>query len=158
MPKPTLYLETSVISYLVGRPSRDVLVLAHQQVTHEFWAKRLSEFEGYISSVVLLEARRGEPTLARERIEALTPFSQLALTPEAESLAIRYRRSNCVPEEALVDSLHIALASLARMEYLLTWNCRHIAGARIRRRLAEFHALNGLWLPTICTPEELMEG
>jgi len=152
---PRLYLETSVVSYMVARPSRDVLVVAHQQITREWWADRLGSFEVYVSDVVLLEAEQGDPAAARERVQLIAPFPVLALTADAERLASVYLREMPLPATALRDALHMAIASLNGMEYLVTWNCRHIAHGRIKRRLQEINGCEGMESPVICTPEEL---
>ncbi|MCX7014167.1 MAG: type II toxin-antitoxin system VapC family toxin [Candidatus Sumerlaeota bacterium] len=103
------------------------------------------------------EVRAGDRRLARERLDALRLVPLLPLSPEAERLAGAYIRAGLVPRKALRDALHIAVASVHNLDYLLTWNCAHIAGGIVRRRLAMFHEKARLPLPTICTPEELME-
>ena len=154
--KPKLYLETSVVSYLAARPSRDVLVLAHQQVTREWWERDLASFEVYISDIVIQEAEQGRAAPARERLDRIGEFPILAVTDEAEGLAGVHLREMPLPEKALRDALHMALASLNGMEYLVTWNCRHIARGRIKRRLQEINDRQRIQSPVICTPEELM--
>ncbi|MCX7011041.1 MAG: type II toxin-antitoxin system VapC family toxin [Candidatus Sumerlaeota bacterium] len=158
MDKPRLYLETSIVSYYKARLSRDVLVLAHQQITMEFWERRLSRFALFISPIVLAEAGEGNPEAARARLEALRGFGVLPLTAEAERMASLYRSLAALPAKAYRDSLHIALASVHEMDYLATWNCSHIAGAETRRKVAEINKAEGVGQPMLCTPEELMEG
>jgi len=150
-----LYLETSVLSYMVARPSRDVLVVAHQQITRDWWTKNLADFEVYISDIVIQEAEQGDAAAARERLELIGDFPVLALTDDAERLAGVYLREMPLPPRALRDALHMAIASLNGMEYLVTWNCRHIAQGRIKRRLLEINTREGIESPVICTPEEL---
>jgi len=150
-----LYLETSVVSYKVARPSRDVLVLARQQVTREWWEKSLQKYDVYISGIVIQEAEQGDPEAARERLDLIAPFPILAISEEAERLAALYLREMPLPPKALRDALHMAIASLNGMEYLVTWNCQHIAQGRIKRRLLEINTREGIESPIICTPEEL---
>jgi len=157
MAKPTLYLETSVVSYLTARPSRDVVVRGHQKTTGEFWRTRLDQFDVFISRVVVDEAAQGDPDCAEARLSAIAPFPLLPVTPDAERLAEAYRRRAALPADAFRDSLHIALAAVHNLGYLITWNCSHIAGAAARRKIAEINRLEGVGEPMLCTPEELME-
>lgn len=154
--KPTLYLETTIPSYYTARPVRDVIVIAHQEITRTWWEHRLPLFEVYISSVVLEEARQGDPEPARRRLEVLAGFPVLDATPAIESLAAMYMTHLTLPGKALRDAAHLAFACGYEMDYLVTWNCTHIANAEIRRRLMAINAAMGRQTPIICTPEELM--
>jgi len=154
--KPTLYLETTVPSYLTARPSRDVVVLAHQQLTREWWEGPLADFDIMVSEVVLDEARRGDAVAARARLAVLAPFAVLPVTVDVERLAQVYVRELRMARDALRDALHIAIASVHEIDYLLTWNCRHIASGRTRRGVRDVNSREDLKTPTICTPEELL--
>jgi hypothetical protein len=154
--KPTLYLETTIPSYYTARPVRDVIVLAHQEITRTWWEHRLPLFDVYISPVVLEEARQGDPEPARRRLEVLASFPVLEATPAIESLAATYMTQLALPGKALRDAAHLAFACGYELDYLLTWNCAHIANAEIRRRLMAMNAASGRQTPIICTPEELM--
>jgi predicted nucleic acid-binding protein len=153
--KPTLYLETTIVSYLVSRPSRDVIVLAHQEVTRSWWGRWRDEFTVYVSPVVLEEAGVGDPTQARQRLEALRTFSVLEASPRVEELAGTYYAKLDFPERAIRDAAHLAFAVAYAVDYLVTWNCAHLANAHVRRRLARLNEGLGVRTPTICTPEEL---
>ncbi len=155
MEKPTVYIETTIPSYVVGRDSRDVVTLGHQIVTRGWWASSLDFFEPQISELVLREARKGDPEFARRRLELLDGIKILNLGSEAEELAERYLTELHMPQIAASDALHIAIAVIEDMDYLITWNLRHIAHARIRRALRALNDKIGLPTPTICTPEEL---
>ena len=155
--RATLYLETSVVSYLAARRSRDIIVLAHQELTRDWWQGSQSKFEIFVSEIVLEEARAGDSDAADARLKALDPFPTLPLVPEVEQLADTYMREVPFPAKAARDALHIALASVHGMEYLVTWNCRHIADGRVRRRVRDINAREGLSVPTICTPQELLD-
>ena len=155
--RATLYLETSVVSYLTARRSRDIIVLAHQGITSDWWHGSQSKFEIFVSEIVLAEARAGDSDAARARLKVLEPFPTLPLLPEVEQLADTYMREIPFPARAARDALHIALASVHEMEYLATWNCRHIADGRVRRRVRDINTREGLAVPTICTPEELLD-
>ena len=152
----TVYLETTVISYFVSRPSRDLLVAAHQRATQDWWFERRQHFECYVSQVVLDEASAGDPQEAQARISIVSAFPVLEITEEAESLAAAIIASRALPPKAVGDAAHIAVATVNEMDYILTWNCKHLANAQIIRRLAFVCNRQGYSMPVICTPEELM--
>lgn len=150
-----IYIETTVVSYLTGRRSRDLVVAAHQQITEEWWNDRSTAFELFVSQSVLTEAAAGDPEAARRRLAVLEQLPLLEITAEAEELAASLVTGGLVPSRAAEDAVHISLATVHGMDYLLTWNCRHIANAEIRQRLLAWMATRGYSLPVICTPEEL---
>jgi len=154
--KPTLYLEPTVPSYYVARPSRDIIVLAHQEITRKWWEQRLPLFDVYISPLVLEESRQGDQDQARRRLQILAEYPILGVNPEVERLARIYMQQLGLPGKAIRDAAHIAFACAYGIEYLVTWNCAHIANAEIRRRLMEINSRSGIETPIICTPEELM--
>ena len=155
--KPTVYLETSVVSYYAGRPSRDVIVLAHQQITQEWWEGILPFCRGFISQLVVEEASAGDPEAARKKLEVLSAFDKLEITEEAESLAQLYLQRIPFLANSSRDALHLAIASSSEMDYLLTWNCAHIASGLVRKALMLINDSQSIETPTICTPEELLE-
>ncbi len=152
----SVYVETTVISYLVSRPSRDILIAAHQQVTNEWWENRRQEFECFISQVVIDEIQAGDPQLAKKRLHEVKTFQVLEATIEAERLTREIIAAGVIPEKAVGDAAHIAIAAVNEMEYLLTWNCRHLANAQLIRRVSVICNKKGFNMPVICTPEELM--
>ena len=154
--KPSLYVETSVPSYYVSRDSRDVVVLAHQQITRVWWETRLSDFRAYISPVVLEEAREGDREQARRRLEAIGSLQILEAGEAVERLATRYVAEFNLPGSAIRDAAHLAFACVYAMDFLVTWNCAHIANGEIIKRLTQFNVVAGVPTPTICTPEELL--
>ena len=154
--KPTVYIETSVVSYLTSRPSRDLVLAAHQQLTREWWEKR-SRFDLFISELVLREMSLGDLDAAARRLEAVQGIAVVALSDEATNLARTFVERGPIPEKALADALHISLSVLSGIDYLLTWNCSHIANAMIRSKIEEVCREAGYDPPVICTPEELME-
>jgi len=131
-----VYLETTFVSYLAARPSRDLLVAGHQQVTHDWWASRRHRFECYVSQVVLDEASLGDPAEARHRMDLVAGLPVLEVTHEAESLARAILASGVIPPQAVRDAAHIAVAATHGIDYLLTWNCRHMANAQVSRGIA----------------------
>jgi len=154
--KPKVYIETSTISYLIARPSRDLVIAANQQVTREWWDTRRSLFDLYISQVVIDEANAGDPEAARQRLEALQGIPLLELKTEALDLASEFIRPKALPKKASQDALHIAIAAVYGLDYLLTWNCKHIANAVIQKTILRIVAEQGYELPIICTPYELL--
>jgi hypothetical protein len=154
--KPKVYLETTIPSYLTAWLSRDLIKAAHQQITREWWQSR-ARFDLYISQIVLREASGGDAEAARLRLEALTGIPVLTLSPAASILAQQLVTQGPLPEQATVDALHIAIAVVNGMDYLLTWNCTHIANAALRHRIEAICRTSGYEPPVLCTPEELME-
>jgi hypothetical protein len=155
--KQKVYIETSVISYLTARPSRDILIAANQQVTQEWWQEHRQYFDVYVSRLVEQEINLGDMEAVTKRQQALTYCSFLDITPEAMKLAERLMEQNAIPRQAAEDALHIAVATVSGMDYLLTWNFRHIANAAIRANVELVCRLNGYEPPVICSPMELME-
>lgn len=154
--KPTVYLETTIFSLLTAWPSRDVEIAWQQIATREWWEKRRMDFELFVSSEVLGEAAQGDADAARVRLEAIATLPVLAVTNEVEELTRRILATGLIPPRATRDAAHIAFASVHGMDFLLTWNCRHIHNAMISRRLSGVCAAMGFTLPVLCTPRELM--
>ncbi|MEW6355610.1 MAG: type II toxin-antitoxin system VapC family toxin [Planctomycetota bacterium] len=156
--KQKVYLETSVISYLTSKLSRDLIVAGHQQITQEWWEKRSDDFDLFVSQIVVGEAGKGDRLAAERRLEVVSGLPLLDINEDAESLSAAIVTSGAVPAEAGEDALHIALAIVHGMDYLLTWNFKHIANAELERVLTKISRSLGYDVPVICTPEELMGG
>jgi len=154
--KLKVYLETTIPSYLTSWLSRDLVIAAHQQITREWW-QNCNRFDLFISQVVLREASGGDSQVAAKRLEILENIPVLEVTEEAIELAQKLVDQGPIPEKAGVDALHIAIAVVNGMDYLLTWNCSHIANASIRTQIDYICRSSGYEPPVICTPEELME-
>ena len=154
--KPSLYLETTIPSYLTSRSSRDLIVAGHQQLTREWWEWRKGAVQLYLSQLVIDEVSAGDPDAARERLKALRDFPLLDITPEVTELASRIVASGKIPRKAATDAAHIAIAAVHGMDFLVTWNCVHIANATNARALAVICREQGYDCPVICTLEELM--
>lgn len=154
----SVYVETTVISYLVSRPSRDILIAAHQQITGEWWENRRQEFECFISQVVIDEIQAGDPQVAKKRLHEVINFKVLEATLEAEHLTREIIAAGVIPEKAVGDAAHIAVSAVNEMDYLLTWNCTHLANAQLIRRVSAICNRAGFNMSVICTPEELMGG
>jgi hypothetical protein len=156
--KPNLYTETTIVSYLTARPSRDLIVAAHQQLTQEWWEYRRANFNLFASLLVIQESSAGEAIMARKRLDALEGIPLLDVNKEAVGLARILVDKGPIPREAAVDALHIAVATVHGMDYLLTWNCKHIANAEMQTAVAASCRSAGYEPPVICTPEELLGG
>jgi predicted nucleic acid-binding protein len=154
--KGTVYIETSVISYLASRPSRDLVVAANQRVTLEWWEAKFLMYDAYISQVVVEEASMGDPDAAKDRLGLIESIPLLELNDHVLGLASRLLKRSVLPERAVRDALHIAVATVHGMDYLLTWNCRHIANALIRSAITGVCLSEGYETPVICTPLELL--
>jgi hypothetical protein len=152
-----VYVETSVVSYLTSRLSRDLIVASHQQITQDWWANHRERFELFVSQTVLEEAVVGDQESARQRLNAIENMPFLEITEEAVALAKDLVRIGPLPEKAEVDALHIAIAVTNRVDYLLTWNCKHLANAALRGRIERVCRARGYDPVVICTPEELLE-
>jgi hypothetical protein len=150
------YLETTFISYLVARPSRDVVVAGHQQTTQEWWTNRRGEFECSVSQVVIDEASAGDPTEVQKRLAIIGGLRNLDATADAIALTQAIMAAGMLPPHAFPDAAHVAVAAVHAVDYLLTWNCKHLANAQIARRIALVCQKMGHRMPIICTPEELM--
>jgi hypothetical protein len=150
--KPRIYLETKIPSYLTAWPSRDLVRAAHQQITREWWERR-QDYELFVSQLVIRECEA-----AAARLEALEGLPLLEQGEEAQSLARALLDRVPLPDRATADALHIATAAVHGMDYLLTWNCTHIANAALRGRIEVVCRDAGFEPPAICTPEELPGG
>lgn len=154
--KPTVYIETTIPSLLTKWPNRDVEIAGQQIATRDWWHKRRQAFDLYVSQEVLKEAARGDADAARDRLAALAECRILAATDMAESLTERILSTGLIPARAASDAVHTGYAAAHGMDFLLTWNCRHILNAAIQRRLAGVCSAMSLTLPVLCTPSELM--
>lgn len=153
-----VYIETSIISYLAARPSRDIITAGHQQTTHEWWAAERGNFSLYASPLVLREASAGDVTVASTRLQWLQGLPLLAIPPEAETLSEQLLQRAALPSKAAADALHIATAAFHRINFLLTWNCKHIANAIKRPFIEQVCRECGYEPPILCTPDELTGG
>ncbi len=156
--KQTVYIETSIVSYLTSRPSNDIRVAANQNTTIEWWETRSPLFDLYVSEFVLTEASFGNPDAANRRMTVLEDIPELTTLEDVRRLGKALIYKGSLPVKAEIDAYHIAVAAVHGMEYLLTWNCTHIANAIMRPKIEFLCREFGYEPPIICTPQELMEG
>ena len=155
--KPRLYLETTIPSYLVARRSRDLRLAADQETTQQWWETERHDYELLISQAVVFEVSQGDVSFAAARLEILRDIPLLSRTPAASALITHLLVGGIIPAVAEDDAVHIGLAAAHGMDFLLTWNCRHINNHHIRARIERACATFGLAAPDICTPAELMK-
>jgi len=130
---------------------------AHQQLTRDWWDLALPKFDAFISAIVMEEASKGDIQAAQLRLEKISNFLLLLVTPEVRELSDLYFSAAKIPEKARADSYHLALASWHGMDFLVSWNCKHIANGNVKKIVDEINADYGIRSPIICTPEELLE-
>lgn len=152
----TVYVETSTVSYLTALPARDLLAAAWQNATSCWWETQRQRFELFTSQLVLDEAREGHPEAAKRRLEALGAIAHLPMPDPVTELAMALLNEGALPEKATDDALHVAVSAYHGVDYLLTWNCRHIDNAEMKPLMRNVCTVHGYSCPEICTPLELM--
>ncbi|MBA4416885.1 MAG: hypothetical protein C0392_03085 [Syntrophus sp. (in: bacteria)] len=152
-----IYVETTVVSYLIAKPNRDIMIAGHQEATRELWPELLTKYDTYISALVYEEAKRGDPDQAKMRLAAIEPFPLLDIDDEARSLAEKLIAQKAIPAKYPEDALHIALAAANGIDVVITWNFAHMNNPFTRKMIRQIIEGEGLVCPEICSPEELME-
>jgi hypothetical protein len=154
----TVYIETTVVGNIAGRVHPDPLIAARQTITQKWWLKAAERYRLFISELVLDECSRGDPLAANERLAAIQGVELLDTTPPAENLADALVANGAVPASQPRDAFHIAIAAVNGVQYLVTWNFKHIANPTLQNRIAAVCRGNGFDPPVICTPEQLLEA
>jgi len=152
----TVYIETTIVSYLVAQPSRNPVTGWRQKLTQEWWTAQRGQFACMVSQEVITESLEGDSVMAAKRIAALKDMPLISGGSESIALAMDLLQHGLFPANARVDANHLAVAAVGAVDYLLTWNYRHLANAMVLKRLEKFLSNRGLELPRVCTPEELM--
>ncbi len=152
--KQKIYIETSVVSYLVARTSKDLVIAGHQASTVDMW-DNLDNFQVFISDIVIQEASKGNPVQAKLRMDAIDEFQILEIDDDAKNLAKALIMAKAIPEKCPEDALHIAVASVNGMDVIVTWNFAHINNPFTRRVIRQVIESTGYVYPEICSPEEL---
>lgn len=155
--KPKVDLETTIPSDFTAWRSRDLVMAANLEITRQWWSRRKNDFEFFVSQVVINESGAGDPDAAKRRLEFLRPFPRLDISDEVESLAAKLIFDVPLPPKAQADALHIAVAAVHEMNYLVTWNCTHIANATLRSKIEKVCRSQGYEPPVVCTPQEMLE-
>jgi hypothetical protein len=154
--KKSIYVETTIFSYLTGKPSANLINAARQQTTNLWWENRRKDFHLFVALPVIAEASNGDPDDAAKRLSVIRKIPIIGLTPQASELADFLIKETPFPVNAEVDALHIAIACVNQFDFILTWNFKHIANAEIRSKLEILAESQGYRLPIICTPEEFV--
>ncbi len=155
--KKRIYIETTVVSYLTAKQSRDIMIAGHQDATRQLWPELSAKYETYVSALVFTEAKRGDIDQAQLRLAAIKPFPMLDIDDEARSLAEKIINKRAVPTEYPEDALHIAVAAVNGIEVIVTWNFAHLNNPFTRKRVRQVVENEGYECPEICSPEELLE-
>ncbi|OHD55131.1 MAG: hypothetical protein A2Y33_01105 [Spirochaetes bacterium GWF1_51_8] len=153
----SVYIETTIPSYLISKSNRDIVILGHQMITQEWWNENRFDYHLFSSEIVLDEIKNGNPENAQERFNIMKSIPLLRFHPDIKSLFFEYQKLFHFSEKQNVDFLHISYAVYYQMDFLLTWNCKHLANAQIQSRLKAYNKILGYNTPIICTPEELIE-
>ncbi len=153
-----VYLETTIPSYLTARPSRDLVIAAHQEVTREWWDTRRHDADLYVSEYVIEEAMFGDEEAASLRMKAIEGIAVLDTTPLSEPLAHEIMKLGLIPERAILDAFHIAISTIHEMDVLLTWNCTHLANPVILKEINRLIRALGHQPPMVYTPDEMLGG
>ena len=156
MEKSSVYLETSFVSYLTAKPSRDLIVAAHQSITSDWWENQRQSFELFISQVVIDEAKLGDPQAAAKRLAALEGITHLDVSEEIITFANHLIDFKAIPKNEVRDAYHLSVACIHGVNYSLTWNCKHLVNAEKREEIEQAGTQFGYRTPIICTPEELL--
>jgi len=154
--RETVYIETSILGYLTARSTKNLILAANIEVTKDWWEKRSQIFDLYASLIVVDEASLGDSEIATKRLTLLESCQLLNPTEAGQELTIQFLAKSNLPDKAANDAAHISLATVHGMDYLLTWNCKHIANVQIQKKLTQICFDFGYKLPRICTPYELM--
>ena len=154
--KLAIYIETTIVSYIAARPSRQPFLLGCQRLTRRWWREKRRDYELFSSLLVAEEASHGEPLMARRRLHLLRDAKLLEETDAVVTLAAAIRAHVNLPERAVADAAHIAMAAVHGIELLMTWNCTHIANPHIQRILRRVCGDSGYELPALITPIEML--
>ena len=155
--KKKVYIETTVVSYLTARPSRDIVIASHQETTRDLWPYLTTKYETYISAIVYQEAGKGDPEQAKMRLSAIETFPMLDIDQDARFLAERIIAGRGIPADSPEDALHIAVAAVNGMDVVVTWNFAHLNNPFTRKAIRSIVELEGYVCPEICSPRELLE-
>ncbi len=152
----TVYIETSIVSYLTARPARDLVAAAWQNATGQWWEMQRQHFDLFTSQLVVREAGQGHPEAGQRRLAVLANIPHLSMPEAVTSLAVALLTEGALPQKATDDALHVAVSAYHNVDYLLTWNCRHIDNAEMKPLMRSICITQGYTCPEICTPLELM--
>ena len=154
--KLSLYLETTIPSYLASRTSSHLVIAGRQAITHEFWESARYNYDLFVSGFVYEECGKGDPDAAKRRLKFLESITILETTPDVEPLADIYTRLLSIPQKSRVDALHLAMCCIHEIDILLSWNCTHL-GAESMQITQKYNDAHGLFTPRMITPDAIIE-
>jgi predicted nucleic acid-binding protein len=154
--KKSLYLETTIPSYMAGRISSNITIAGRQAITHDFWEDERSKYDLFISDYVIEECEKGNPIVAKKRLEILNGIDILDTTPDVEPLADVYMRILSIPKSKRLDALHLAICCVHGIDILLTWNCTHLGNEEVKRLAQRHNDAHGMPTPWMATPDFLV--
>jgi hypothetical protein len=154
--KPTVYIETSVVSYYTSPVSRDIVIAGHQASTKDFWEELGKSIEPVVSALVFQEASKGDDLKANERIDAIKNISVIDITEETKKLADILIAKKVIPEKSYEDALHIAVAAINKIDFIATWNFKHINNPYTRSKIKTVIEDAGFECPILASPDELL--
>ena len=154
--KPSLYLETTILSYLAARTSDRMIIAGKQALTHEFWERERSDFDLFVSDYVYEECEKGDPDVAKRRLTLLNGISILKKTPDVEPLADLYMKLLSIPSKSKIDAQHLAICCVYGIDILLSWNCAHL-GIESMQVILKYNNSHGLLTPQMITPDYIVE-
>ena len=151
----TVYVETSIISYLASKPSRDIITAARQTITHDWWANESHKYELFVSTIVIDEISMGDPAVAASRLHYISNIAQLIVSPEAKLLVDELITAGAIPLRYIDDAFHIAIAAVQEVDIVLTWNFKHINNVHTKSIIERVISKQGRKCPQLCSPEQL---
>ena len=154
--KSTVYIETTIPSYLTANPSRDIFQLARQSITQQWWETKRQDYNLVTSDFTITECKKGDPAAARRRLDSISGIPLLQLTDAIESLSNSYMVLLSIPKDSRVDTLHLAICVVNQIDYLLTWNCKHL-GPFTMQKVQTYNDKHGLFVPILATPEAFFD-
>jgi hypothetical protein len=153
----SVYVETTIPSYLAAHPSSQAAIAVDQQATRDWWAEDRLRFRLFTSAFTFDECSRGDPSAAARRLTYLDGIPELSIPDDLHLLETDIIRLFQLPPKAYTDASHLALTITHRMDYLLTWNCTHLANAVLQKELVDYCGYHHLHIPIVCTPETLIQ-
>jgi len=157
MEKQKVYIETTIVSYLTGKPSRNLIIAAKQEITRSWWENEKENYELFVSEFVMKEAVLGDISASDLRMQKLQNIPLIVTEDKVLELGKAILEAGLIPQTYSDDAMHISVASVNGIDYLLTWNCKHIANANIKKKLMKLITGMGYAMPIICTPDELIK-
>jgi len=153
--RPRIYVETSIPSFYFEVRTEPEMI-ARREWTRQFWLNASRDHELVTSEAVLGELEKGNFPGKEKAIELISDLPFLAIEPEITDIVDSYIKHQIMPRDPAGDALHLAVASFHDCEFLLTWNCKHLANANKFGNIRRVNVMLGLHVPLLVTPLELL--